>query len=79
MVIGHEITHTFDDQGAQYDKEGNVKTGGQRRLHEFKSRIQQVIDRYSTFTVLDSLHVKGDMTVGENTANIAGIAVTRCF
>jgi putative endopeptidase len=44
-----------------------------RRL-QFKSRIQQVIDRYSTFTVLDSLHVKGDMTVGENT-DIAGIAV----
>jgi putative endopeptidase len=42
---------------------------------KFKSRIQQVIDRYSTFTVLDSLHVKGDMTVGENTADIAGIAV----
>jgi putative endopeptidase len=46
---------------------------------KFKSRIQQVIDRYSTFTVLDSLHVKGDMTVGENTADIAGIAVAYDF
>jgi putative endopeptidase len=45
---------------------------------KFKSRIQ-VIDRYSTFTVLDSLHVKGDMTVGENTADIAGIAVAYAF
>jgi predicted metalloendopeptidase len=45
---------------------------------KFKSRIQ-VIDRYSTFTVLDSLHVKGDMTVGENTADIAGIAVAYDF
>jgi putative endopeptidase len=44
-----------------------------RRLHSLNQ--QQVIDRYSTFTVLDSLHVKGDMTVGENTADIAGIAV----
>ena len=42
---------------------------------KFKFRIQQVIDQYSTFTVLDSLHVKGDMTVGENTADIAGLAV----
>ena len=76
MVIGHEITHTFDDQGAQYDKEGNVKNWWTKDDYtKFKSRIQQVIDMYSTFTVLDSLHIKGDMTVGENTADIAGIAV----
>lgn len=76
MVIGHEITHTFDDQGAQYDKDGNVKNWWTKDDYaKFKSRIQQVIDQYSTFTVLDSLHVKGDMTVGENTADIAGIAV----
>jgi putative endopeptidase len=76
MVIGHEITHTFDDQGAQYDKEGNVKNWWTKDDYaKFKSRIKQVIDMYSTFTVLDSLHVKGDMTVGENTADIAGIAV----
>tara|TARA_R110001592_G_scaffold17935_3_gene75064 strand:- start:3500 stop:4774 length:1275 start_codon:yes stop_codon:yes gene_type:complete len=76
MVIGHEITHTFDDQGAQYDKNGNVKNWWTTDDYiKFKSRIQQVIDLYSTFTVLDSLHVKGAMTVGENTADIAGIAV----
>lgn len=76
MVIGHEITHTFDDQGAHYDKDGNVKNWWTEDDYaKFKSRIQQVIDLYSTFTVLDSLHVKGDMTVGENTADIAGIAV----
>lgn len=76
MVIGHEITHTFDDQGAQYDKDGNVKNWWTKDDYEkFKSRIKQVIDLYSTFTVLDSLHVNGAMTVGENTADIAGIAV----
>ncbi len=76
MVIGHEITHTFDDQGAQYDKDGNVKDWWTKDDYEkFKFRIQQVIDQYSTFTVLDSLHVKGAMTVGENTADIAGLAV----
>jgi len=76
MVIGHEITHTFDDQGAQYDKDGNVKNWWTKDDYEqFKSRIQQVIDQYSTFTVLDGLHVNGAMTVGENTADIAGIAV----
>ena len=76
MVIGHEITHTFDDQGAQFDKYGNVKDWWTKADYEkFKSRIQQVIDQYNTFTVLDSLHINGAMTVGENTADIAGIAV----
>lgn len=76
MVIGHELTHTFDDQGAQYDKEGNVKNWWTKEDYaKFKSRIQQVIDLYSTFTVLDNLPINGAMTVGENTADIAGIAV----
>ncbi|MBU0696761.1 MAG: M13 family metallopeptidase [Bacteroidetes bacterium] len=76
MVIGHEITHTFDDQGAQYDKDGNVKNWWTKDDYDkFKAKTQQVIDLYSSFTVLDSLHVKGAMTVGENTADISGVAV----
>lgn len=76
MVIGHEITHTFDDQGAQFDKDGNVRNWWTDDDYEkFKMRIQQVVDRYNTFTVLDSLYINGEMTVGENTADIAGIAV----
>jgi len=76
MVIGHEITHTFDDQGAQYDKDGNLKDWWTKEDYaQFKSRIQQVIDMYSTYTVLGDLHINGAMTVGENTADIAGIAV----
>ncbi|WP_426486247.1 M13 family metallopeptidase [Flavobacterium sp. 2] len=76
MVIGHEITHTFDDQGAQYDKDGNLKNWWTKEDYaQFKSRIQQVINLYSTYTVLGDLHINGAMTVGENTADIAGIAV----
>jgi putative endopeptidase len=76
MVIGHEITHTFDDQGAQYDKDGNLKNWWKKEDYaQFKARIQQVIDLYSTYTVLGDLHINGAMTVGENTADIAGIAV----
>lgn len=76
MVIGHEITHSFDDQGAQYDKNGNVKNWWTKDdFEKFKARTQQVIDQYNSFTVLDSLHVKGALTVGENTADIAGIAI----
>ncbi|MDP5139857.1 MAG: M13 family metallopeptidase, partial [Spirosomaceae bacterium] len=76
MVIGHEITHSFDDQGAMYDKDGNVKNWWQEEdLKKFKARTQQVIDQYNQFTVLDSVHVKGALTVGENTADLAGIAI----
>ncbi|QJD80391.1 M13 family metallopeptidase [Spirosoma rhododendri] len=76
MVIGHEITHSFDDQGAQYDKDGNVKNWWQPADYaKFKARTQQVIDQYNSFVVLDSVHVKGPLTVGENTADIAGVAI----
>jgi len=76
MVIGHEITHSFDDQGAQFDKVGNVTNWWTKDDYaKFKARTQQVIDQYNTFTVLDSVHVKGPLTVGENTADIAGVAI----
>ena len=76
MVIGHEITHSFDDQGAQYDKVGNVTNWWTKSDYaKFKARTQQVIDQYNSFTVLDSVHVKGALTVGENTADIAGVAI----
>ncbi|MBX2942835.1 MAG: M13 family metallopeptidase [Cyclobacteriaceae bacterium] len=76
MVIGHEITHSFDDQGAQYDKDGNVTNWWTKDdFAKFKARTQQVIDQYNSFTVLDSVHVKGALTVGENTADIAGVAI----
>jgi len=76
MVIGHEITHSFDDQGAQYDKVGNVTDWWTKADYEkFKARTQQVLDQYNSFTVLDSVHVKGALTLGENTADLAGIAI----
>ena len=76
MVIGHEITHSFDDQGAQYDKVGNVTNWWTKTDYEkFKARTNQVIDQYNKLTVLDSMHVKGALTVGENTADIAGVAI----
>ncbi|GAB2522524.1 M13 family metallopeptidase [Spirosoma aerophilum] len=76
MVIGHEITHSFDDQGAQFDKVGNVTNWWTKDDYaKFKARTNQVIDQYNRFTVLDSVHVKGALTVGENTADIAGVAI----
>jgi putative endopeptidase len=76
MVIGHELTHAFDDQGAQYDKNGNVKNWWTNEDYDkFKAKTKLFIDLYSTFTVLDSLHLKGELTVGENAADNGGISI----
>lgn len=76
MVIGHELTHAFDDQGAQFDKDGNVKNWWTEEDYaKFKAKTQQLIERYDTFTILDSVHVKGAMTIGENTADNGGIYI----
>ncbi|RDK85221.1 M13 family metallopeptidase [Marinirhabdus gelatinilytica] len=76
MVIGHEFTHAFDDQGAQYDKNGNVTNWWtEEDYKKFEAKTQQIVDQYSNFTVLDSIHLKGALTVGENTADNGGIAI----
>ncbi len=76
MVIGHEFTHAFDDQGAQYDKDGNVKNWWtDDDYKKFKAKTNQIIEQYDAFTVLDSVHLKGALTVGENTADNGGIAI----
>ncbi|MBS4070775.1 MAG: M13 family metallopeptidase [Algoriphagus sp.] len=76
MVIGHELTHAFDDQGAQFDKDGNLKNWWTKADYEkFKAKTQLLIDRYDSFTVLDSVPIKGAMTIGENTADNGGIYI----
>jgi putative endopeptidase len=76
MVIGHEMTHAFDDQGAQYDKDGNVKNWWTNEdYRKFKERTQQLAALYSSFTVLDTVHIKGALTLGENTADNGGVAI----
>ncbi len=76
MVIGHEMTHAFDDQGAQFDKEGNVKNWWTKEDYEkFRAKTKRVVDLYSSFTVLDTVHIKGALTVGENAADNGGIAI----
>ncbi len=76
MVIGHEMTHGFDDQGAQYNKDGNLKNWWTKDDEaKFKEKGNAVINLYNTFTVLDTLHVKGALTTGENIADMGGIAI----
>lgn len=76
VVIGHEMTHGFDDEGAQYDKEGNLKNWWSKEDYEkFKVKGAKVIGQYNSFTVLDTMHVNGALTQGENTADMGGVAI----
>lgn len=76
MVIGHEMTHGFDDQGSQYDDKGNMQNWwGKADAEKFKIKTASVVKQYNAFTVLDSLHVKGELTLGENLADIGGMAI----
>lgn len=75
-VIGHELTHGFDDQGAKYDFEGNLKDWwSEADLEQFNARATAVADQYDQYTVLDNLHVNGRLTLGENIADIGGLNI----
>lgn len=75
-VIGHEMTHGFDDQGRQYDKEGNLKDWWKPAdAAQFTKRADVAVKQYNAFTVLNNLHVNGRLTLGENLADIGGLAI----
>src|SRR5258708_11108372 len=75
-VIGHEMGHGFDDQGAQFDPQGNLKNWwSPDDLTKFKARTTMIANQYDAYTVLDSVHVNGRLTLGENAADIGGLAV----
>ena len=75
-VIGHEITHGFDDQGRKYDARGNLRdwwTPADAR--EFRRRARRMIAQYSRFEPLPGLRVNGALTAGENIADLGGVSV----
>lgn len=75
-VIGHEMTHGFDDSGRQFNYMGMLKNWWKNEDAEaFKKRAQLVIDQYDGYTVLDGLHVKGQLTLGENLADLGGMSI----
>lgn len=74
MVIGHELTHGFDDQGSQFDAEGNLKNWwSEADLKNFTSKGTCVADQYSSFEVLPKQFVNGRLTLGENIADLGGV------
>lgn len=75
-VIGHEMTHGFDDSGRQYDADGTMRDWwGKDDAANFKKRADQVKEQFFGFKVLDSLKVNGQLTLGENLADLGGLAI----
>ena len=75
-TIGHEMTHGFDDQGRQYDASGNLKNWwSSNDEKKFKSRTEKIVQQFNDYVVLDSLHVNGELTLGENIADLGGLVI----
>jgi putative endopeptidase len=75
-VIGHEMTHGYDDQGAQFDAQGNLKnwwTADDKK--QFEARTAKLVEQFDGYVVIDGLHVKGKQTLGENIADLGGLNV----
>ena len=72
-TMGHELTHAFDDEGSQFDAQGNLRmwwTEADRK--EFEQRAQCVIDQYSGYTIVDDIKINGKLTNGEDLADLGG-------
>ncbi|MCJ8740172.1 hypothetical protein PDJAM_G00055850 [Pangasius djambal] len=73
VVMGHELTHAFDDQGREYDKDGNLRPWWQNSsVDAFKNRTECMVDQYSQYTI-NGEHINGKQTLGENIADNGGL------
>ena len=75
-VIGHEISHGFDDQGSKYDADGNLKMWWTPETRKkFEERTNLVVKQFDGYVAIDSLHVVGELTLGENIGDFAGLSI----
>jgi predicted metalloendopeptidase len=76
LVIGHELTHGFDDQGRKFDPQGNLRDWWTAQDgQEFEKRATCVADEYSSFNAVDDVKLNGRLTLGENTADNGGARI----
>jgi putative endopeptidase len=76
VVIGHEITHGYDDQGRKYDADGNLNDWWtEADAKAFEARAQKVVEQYNAYEPLPGLHVNGQLTLGENIADLGGTSI----
>jgi putative endopeptidase len=75
-TIGHELTHGFDDEGSQYDAHGNLHEWWSKEDRKrFNERVNGIVKQFNGYTLLDSLHINGKATAGENIADLGGIVI----
>ncbi len=75
-VIGHELTHGFDDEGSQFDANGNMKVWWTKQDHErFEQKTNLIVNQFNGFAAIDTLHVNGRLTLGENIADLGGLTI----
>jgi putative endopeptidase len=75
-TIGHEMTHGFDDEGRQYDAKGNLTDWWTKQDGEkFNAKTQLMVDQFDAYVVLDSMHINGKATLGENIADLGGLVI----
>ncbi len=75
-VIGHEMSHGFDDSGSQYDKDGTLRNWWTKDdLAKFKARTELLVKQFDAYTILDTLHVNGKLTLGENIGDLGGLNI----
>jgi len=75
-VIGHEMTHGFDDEGRNYDSKGNLTNWWTSEDSlKFDAKAKMIVNQFNNYTVLDSVHVNGQLTLGENIADLGGITI----
>ena len=77
VVIGHEMTHGFDDKGRLFDKDGNLNEWWTKEdAKKFKERSQVLVNRFNNFVVKDDLHANGKLSLGENIADLGGLNIS---
>jgi putative endopeptidase len=77
VVIGHELTHGFDDEGSQFDADGNLKNWWTDKDKEQFDKLEDCfVKEYDSFVVVDDVHIKGKLTLGENTADNGGLRIS---
>ena len=75
-TIGHEVTHGFDDEGRQFDEAGNLRNWWTKEDGErFNARAKLMVDQFQSYVVLDSLHINGKASLGENIADLGGVVI----
>lgn len=76
-VIGHEMSHGFDDKGRLYDKQGNLTNWWTDEDSErFNKRTQVLVDQFNKIVIVDDLHANGELSLGENIADLGGLTIS---